>query len=303
MYNSRPTPNMVTSIAGWFLFGGLLAASLGSQLTELMSTAMMVGMSEVFSDFLTGLPMGSAKAIGYLLLIGGLLLVPIAYLVYQGDERGRKGGIAVGTIIGLGHLVPALLVAFKTGVFGGPIFTTLLAGALHVVAAFALSSQPEVLRWFSRTPPPNPESEGLRAANDRLQRELESIRIEVQRMKMGNLTPPSAGATIVQPVAEPLGWLVSRTKGTAQKPVGLDSWNKLGRNPDCTVALHTASAGREHAVISYEHGHYYVTDMNSRAGTFVNGHRITAKRQLFQNDEVRMGDDVFVFLQAPPEKR
>ena len=77
------------------------------------------------------------------------------------------------------------------------------------------------------------------------------------------------------------------------------SWNKLGRNPDCNIKTHTPSSSKQHVIITFEGGRFYLTDMNTKAGTFVNGQRITAKRQLFANDEIRMGEDVFSFMQLP----
>ena len=137
------------------------------------------------------------------------------------------------------------------------------------------------------------EKRQLEADNQRLAREAADAKRR----------PRPADQTILEPGAQPHGYLVNRTRGGSVQPIPLPAWSKLGRQADCTIKTHTPSSGREHAVISYEGDRYYISDMNTKAGTQVNQQRIAAKRQLFPNDEIRMGDDVFVFLQAPPERR
>ena len=50
------------------------------------------------------------------------------------------------------------------------------------------------------------------------------------------------------------------------------------------------SVSRRHACITFENGEYYVEDLNSRNGTFVNEKKITVKTPLSQGDRVHIGD-------------
>ena len=53
----------------------------------------------------------------------------------------------------------------------------------------------------------------------------------------------------------------------------------LGRHPDCDVVLEAASVSRQHAQIIHEEGKFYVEDLHSRNGTFVNGRQIQGARR------------------------
>ena len=45
----------------------------------------------------------------------------------------------------------------------------------------------------------------------------------------------------------------------------------LGRHPQCEIVLESASVSRQHARIALREGHYYLEDLNSRNGTYLNG--------------------------------
>lgn len=64
----------------------------------------------------------------------------------------------------------------------------------------------------------------------------------------------------------------------------------LGRNPDCHVVIPITSVSREHAVIVKDKGRYYIEDLQSRNGTFINNQQINSRTQLRHNDRVRICD-------------
>ncbi len=70
----------------------------------------------------------------------------------------------------------------------------------------------------------------------------------------------------------------------------------LGRNPDCGIVIPVTSVSREHAQILREQGRYFITDLKSRNGTFVNNQAITARTPLRNNDKIRICDFVAAFL-------
>src|SRR5262245_5607615 len=51
----------------------------------------------------------------------------------------------------------------------------------------------------------------------------------------------------------------------------------LGRNPDCAVVIPITSVSREHAVIVRQAGRFYIEDLQSRNGTFVNNQQINSR--------------------------
>lgn len=68
----------------------------------------------------------------------------------------------------------------------------------------------------------------------------------------------------------------------------------LGRGSAADVQLADTSVSRRHAQLRYAEGSWYIQDMGSTSGTFVNGQRIQATR-LNYGDRVRLGKTEFVF--------
>lgn len=62
----------------------------------------------------------------------------------------------------------------------------------------------------------------------------------------------------------------------------------MGRQPDNSLVLRDNRASRHHAQIVYEHGSYFIEDLNSRHGTWVNGER-AARRALRNSDRIEFG--------------
>ncbi len=68
----------------------------------------------------------------------------------------------------------------------------------------------------------------------------------------------------------------------------------IGRGSACNVRLHDRSVSRQHAQVRYASGAWYVQDLGSAAGTFVNGQRVQATR-LTSGDQIQIGSSVFTF--------
>jgi len=60
----------------------------------------------------------------------------------------------------------------------------------------------------------------------------------------------------------------------------------LGRHPDCDIVLESGAVSRQHARISRIGGDFFVEDMHSRNGTFVNGRAVVDRQLLSENDEL-----------------
>jgi len=77
----------------------------------------------------------------------------------------------------------------------------------------------------------------------------------------------------------------------------------LGRNATCQVVLNVPAVSREHAVVRRINGQYYIEDMQSRNGTFVNNQEIKAPTLLRNGDRIKICDNLFTFqdpAQLPP---
>jgi serine phosphatase RsbU (regulator of sigma subunit) len=69
----------------------------------------------------------------------------------------------------------------------------------------------------------------------------------------------------------------------------------IGRSAECEVALDVAAVSRRHAVVLREGETYFVEDLGSRNGTFVNGERIAGKARLAPGDRIVVCDHEFAF--------
>jgi phosphoserine phosphatase RsbU/P len=69
----------------------------------------------------------------------------------------------------------------------------------------------------------------------------------------------------------------------------------LGRHPDCDIVLDEGAVSRQHAQVSVAEDGVYVEDMGSRNGTFVNGEQVRGRRQLHDEDRVKICDLLFSF--------
>ena len=63
----------------------------------------------------------------------------------------------------------------------------------------------------------------------------------------------------------------------------------LGRHPDCTLQLESNMVSRRHARVFSEDDAYFVEDLGSGNGTFVNGKRIEQRTPLKHDDRIKLG--------------
>ncbi len=86
-------------------------------------------------------------------------------------------------------------------------------------------------------------------------------------------------------------------KGTANRPRVLVTRSvKIGRDPTCQIMFASdTQISRVHAEIRREPAGYFVYDMQSRNGTFVNGQRIM-RHQLKHGDQIIVGQSTLVFM-------
>lgn len=80
---------------------------------------------------------------------------------------------------------------------------------------------------------------------------------------------------------------------------GLDSLHfslstiSIGRDPFCDLPLDDKTVSASHAQLSYHHGHWWVEDLNSRNGTFLNDEPVSEQLVLTTGDELRCGQVAF----------
>jgi len=77
----------------------------------------------------------------------------------------------------------------------------------------------------------------------------------------------------------------------------------VGRHRDCDIVLDSLAVSRQHARIVCIEGRYYIEDLHSRNGTYVNGQQVTQPRLLKEGDRIGVCDVGFIFHTDPPRLR
>jgi hypothetical protein len=87
-------------------------------------------------------------------------------------------------------------------------------------------------------------------------------------------------------------WLVAVRGGGLDPGERFDLFGgiSIGRSPDADVRIEDRFASGIHARAYSRGANYYVEDLNSTNGTFLNGARLEGEAQLSDLDELRIGD-------------
>ena len=74
----------------------------------------------------------------------------------------------------------------------------------------------------------------------------------------------------------------------------------VGRDMFCEIVLPSHSVSRQHARIVREAGNYFIEDLGSLNGTYVNGARVTRRMSLNDQDRIHIYETVLSFSFGPP---
>ncbi|HBL45333.1 MAG TPA: stage II sporulation protein E, partial [Planctomycetaceae bacterium] len=69
----------------------------------------------------------------------------------------------------------------------------------------------------------------------------------------------------------------------------------LGRHPDCQIQLDSNMVSRRHAQVVGSGDEFFVEDLGSGNGTFVNGKKIEGRTRLAHDDRIKVGPILFRF--------
>ena len=75
----------------------------------------------------------------------------------------------------------------------------------------------------------------------------------------------------------------------------------LGRHPNCNIVLEVGAVSREHARVVKVADDFFLEDLKSRNGTFLNNEQLEGRRKLNERDQIKICDLVFVFNHGTPE--
>jgi len=73
----------------------------------------------------------------------------------------------------------------------------------------------------------------------------------------------------------------------------------LGRDPLCHLSVSDETVSARHARFTYQQNQWWVEDLNSTNGSYLNGERLTARAVLVPGDELRCGQLTFRIEMEP----
>jgi pSer/pThr/pTyr-binding forkhead associated (FHA) protein len=96
-----------------------------------------------------------------------------------------------------------------------------------------------------------------------------------------------------QPAGQPVaGALLVQADGAKPRSVRLAGSTVVGRAIECDLRLDDTYVSQQHARIFGKNGSWYVEDLGSTNGTFVNEQRLAAPAMLTPGDRIRVGTTV-----------
>jgi FHA domain len=96
--------------------------------------------------------------------------------------------------------------------------------------------------------------------------------------------------------------LVARSKND-QAPLSFRrSQITLGRNPGCDCVINEETISAVHARFAFHQGHWWLEDLNSTNGTFINEQRVTTPVVLTANDLLRFGEIEYQISWKPTDE-
>ncbi len=99
-----------------------------------------------------------------------------------------------------------------------------------------------------------------------------------------------------------MAFLQSRPQDTSEPknfPITGDT-ARIGRHSHCDIFLDHNGVSREHARLTVEEGSFFIEDLKSRNGTFLNGQPVTAKTPINNGDILRFCDIELIFMTGTP---
>jgi hypothetical protein len=75
----------------------------------------------------------------------------------------------------------------------------------------------------------------------------------------------------------------------------------IGRHPACDIKCLNSTVSRYHAIVTFKGGTWYIEDMNSTYGTFINGEPIEGVKPIRVGDDLQLGEQHFTIALPTPD--
>jgi pSer/pThr/pTyr-binding forkhead associated (FHA) protein len=120
-----------------------------------------------------------------------------------------------------------------------------------------------------------------------------SMRWVVRGLNVDRAAAGRGGGAKTEPSAPPLTTLVVYPPdGARPRTVRMGPSMMVGRDPGCEVRLEDTYASQQHARVFAKQDSWYVEDLGSTNGTFVNDQRLAAPALVQPGDRIRVGTTV-----------
>ncbi len=106
-----------------------------------------------------------------------------------------------------------------------------------------------------------------------------------QRTSATKLSPPRAPS---------LAWVIVKSGPSAGQRFDLAAETQIGRGHDCQIRLDDEYVSRTHARIKFESGQFFIYDVGSSAGTYVNDRKVQ-RLMLYDGTQIRLGETTLEF--------
>ena len=95
-------------------------------------------------------------------------------------------------------------------------------------------------------------------------------------------------------------WIVVEAGEEAGQKRSLEPITAMGRAPDNTLVMHDAFASAHHLLLIWREGQWWIEDLDSHNGTYLNGERLRRPMPLAAGDEIRVGETKLRFECSAP---
>ena len=290
-------PTGITIIAILFFIGGALNV-LGGLMTLFVAIPAL--------DPITSLIASYQIAGGLFLILVGGLQVAVGWGLWTLQDWARVTAIvlyALGAIVylvgGIALLVGVTIQGFRI-TYPGPGVGMLLLGGLYCFLIWYLT-KPEVTGAFMGggyappTFPMPPAPVGPTVPAPPPGPTAVAPPFPAPRPTQAPAPPPPQTELVGAP-AQAEGWLVARSGAHSGQSFGLKRGNNtVGRDPrKADVVVDDSTVSGEHARVKYEGGQFYLYDLASTNGSFINNRRVQ-RQLLMDSDIVRFGNVELVF--------
>ena len=122
---------------------------------------------------------------------------------------------------------------------------------------------------------------------------LAKTRLETDSLPQTKVAPARKTVLLSDAIRKPalVGWVVVMDGGQKGEDFRIrEGQNTLGSAPDSDIVLNDPTVSGKHASIRYKDGNFFLSDLDSSNGTFVNGlDECVARIELADGDMLRLG--------------